>query len=66
VKTAIWAGVIAWFCVYVYTGALYAAMGMVPTGLTVKGAVWGLFEYAIAAIAGAWLYKEVEAKPAMA
>jgi hypothetical protein len=66
VKTAIWAGVIAWFCVYVYIGALYASMGMVSTGLTVKGAVWGLFEYAIAAIAGAWLYKEDEAKPAMA
>jgi len=60
VKTAIWAGVIAWFCVYVYVGALYAAMGMVSTGLTVKGAVWGLFEYAIGAIAGAWLYKEAE------
>jgi hypothetical protein len=60
VKTAIWAGVVAWFCVYVYVGALYAAMGMVSTGLTVKGAVWGLFEYAIGAIAGAWLYKEAE------
>jgi hypothetical protein len=61
VKTAIYAGLIAWFCVYVYMGALYAAMGMVSTSLTLKGIVWGLFEFAIGAVAGAWLYKEAEA-----
>jgi hypothetical protein len=59
VKTAVCAGVIAWLFAYVYVGVLYAAMGMVSTSLTVKGIVWGLFEYAIAAVAGAWLYKEV-------
>jgi hypothetical protein len=58
VKTAICAGLFAWFFVYLYMGALYAAMGMVSTSLTVKGIIWGLFEYAIGAVAGAWLYKE--------
>ncbi len=60
VKTAICAGALAWFFVYLYVGALYAAMGMVSTSLTVKGMVWGLFEFAISAVAGAWLYKEAE------
>ena len=58
VKTAVCAGLIAWFFVYVYVGAIYNGLGIVSTSLTVKGIVWGLFEYAIAAAAGAWLYKE--------
>jgi len=58
VKTAICAGLIAWFFVYVYVGVIYSGLGIVSTSLTVKGIIWGLFEYAIGAVAGAWLYKE--------
>jgi hypothetical protein len=58
VKTAICAGLLVWFFVYVYIGVLYSALGMVSIGPTIKGIVWGVFEYALAAIAGAWVYKE--------
>ena len=58
VKTAICAGLMAWFFVFLYTGVIFSmALGM-PMGLTVKRTVWGLIEYAIGAVAGAWLYKE--------
>jgi hypothetical protein len=58
VKTAIIAGLIAWFCVYVYNNIVGAALGFVPTNLLLMLIVWGLVEYSVAAIAGAWLYKE--------
>jgi hypothetical protein len=58
VKTAICAGLIAWFFVYLYAGYIYSAMGVVSTNLFLIGLVWGVFEYALGAIAGAWLYKE--------
>jgi hypothetical protein len=58
VKTAICAGLIAWFFVILYTGLSCNAMGLFSTGLMWTGVVWGLVEYAIAAVAGAWLYKE--------
>jgi len=59
VKTAIYAGLVAWFCVYVYAGAIQTGLGFVPVKATLIGAVWGLVEYAIGAVAGAWLYKDV-------
>src|SRR5215510_1097478 len=58
VKTAIYAGLFAWFCVYVYQGVIQSGLGLVSTRQALIGAVWGLFEYAAGAIAGAWLYKE--------
>ncbi len=57
-KAAISAGLIAWFFVYFYVGLSYQAMGLWPMSLTLIGMVWGLFEYAIGAIAGARLYRE--------
>jgi hypothetical protein len=60
VKTAICAGLIAWFFVYLYAGYLYSALGVVSTYSFLVGLVWGAFEYALGAIAGAWLYKETE------
>jgi hypothetical protein len=57
-RSALWAGLIAWFFVYFYVGLSYHAMGLWSMGLTVIAMVWGLFEYTIGAIAGAWLYRE--------
>jgi hypothetical protein len=58
VKTAICAGLIAWYFVILHVGLSFSAMGLFSTGLTWIGIIWGLVEYAIAAVAGAWLYKE--------
>ncbi len=57
-KTAICACLIVWFCVYVYCSVVYWALGLLPTNLMVIGFVWGFAEYALAALAGAWLYRE--------
>ena len=57
-KTAICAGVIAWIFVCVYCGVINGMIGQVPRNVMVIGVVWCFFEYTIAAIAGAWLYKE--------
>lgn len=57
-KTAAYAGVIAWFFVYLYAGYIYVATGMVSMKLYLIGLVWGIAEYAIGAIAGAYFYKE--------
>ena len=57
-KTAIIAGLVIWFCVYIYCGILNATLFGVPTNLMLIGMVWGLVEYIVAAIAGASLYKE--------
>jgi len=57
-KTAICAASVVWFCVYVYCNVLNAALFGISTSLLVLSMVWGLVEYALAAIAGAWLYKE--------
>jgi len=61
VKTAIYAGLFAWFFISLYTGAIYSALGLVAMKLFWIGLVWGLVEYAVGAIAGAWLYKDADA-----
>ena len=58
VKTAICAGLMAWFFVFLYTGVTLSLALRMPMDLTVKRTVWGLIEYAVGAVAGAWLYKE--------
>ena len=63
VKTAICAGVMAWFFVFLYTGVIVGLAFRMPVALNLKRIVWGLFEYAIGAVAGAWLYKEEPARP---
>lgn len=57
-KTAICAALIVWFCACVYCGILYGLLLRMPTNLVVIGIVWCLIEYSLAAIAGAWLYRE--------
>lgn len=57
-KTATIAGLVGWFCVYFYAGVLNGTLFGVPPYLMVVGLAWGLAEYVLGAIAGAWLYKE--------
>jgi len=57
-KSAIIAALFAWFGVYVYPNVLGAAFGFVPTNILPIALVWGLVEYNVAALIGAWLYKE--------
>jgi hypothetical protein len=58
VKTAVCAASVIWFCVYFYCGILNAALFGLTTSFVVMGMVWGIVEYSLAAIAGAWLYRE--------
>ena len=57
-KTAICAGIIGWLFVGVYCGVINGILFQLPTNMMVIGVVWCFFEYTVAAIAGAWLYKE--------
>jgi hypothetical protein len=56
--TAICAGLLAWFGIYLYSGIINGMALHIPTNMLVIGIVWGAVEYVVAAIAGAWLYKE--------
>ena|SRR2546422_4919053 len=58
VKTAIVAGLFAWFAVYFYSGIINSVFAGIPGGTIVMVLIWGLVEYILGAIAGAWLYKE--------
>jgi hypothetical protein len=58
VKTALIASLFAWFGLYFYMGLFFAVLFGISTGTCVMTMVWGLVEYAVATVAGAWLYKE--------
>ena len=57
-KTAVCAALIIWVIAYVYNGVGQSQMGFFPNRLLAIGIGWGLVELVIAALAGAWLYKE--------
>ncbi len=57
-KTAICAGLLAWFCVYFYNNGVGLALGFIPANVFLIAVVWGAVQYSLAALAGAWLYKE--------
>ncbi len=57
-KTAICAGLIAWALAYLIPSAMSVAGQMFSRRLIFYGTLWGLFELPIAAIIGAWIYKE--------
>ena len=59
VKTAIIAALVMWFGVYIYCGIIYGMLLVQPMNVIAIAAVFGLVEYILGAIAGAWLYKEV-------
>jgi hypothetical protein len=58
VKTAIIAGVVTWLIGSCLPTTGFTIMGVLPTDLAVIGCLWGLVEIVIAAVAGAWVYKE--------
>jgi hypothetical protein len=58
VKTAVIAGALVWFLSFFYASFLNSAMGLFDAVLAAKGAGWELGEAVLAAIAGAWVYKE--------
>ena len=58
VKTALIAGFFAWFGIYLYCGIINGVLFGIPMNAMILLLVWGLVEYAIAAVGGAWLYKE--------
>jgi hypothetical protein len=58
VKTAIIAGLFAWFGIYFYSGIINGVLAGIPMNTMAMVLVWGLVEYAVAAVAGAWLYTE--------
>ena len=58
VKTAIIAGLFAWFGVYFYCGIVNGVLFGIPMNTMIIVIAWGLVEFSVAAVAGAWLYKE--------
>jgi hypothetical protein len=57
-KTAIIAALFAWFGAVVYPNVIGAAFGFIPTNVLLLLLGWEIVEYTLAAMAGAWLYKE--------
>jgi hypothetical protein len=57
-KTAICAGLTVWALSSLYSAVGQLPLGIVPTRLILIVAVWELVQTPIAAVAGAWLYKE--------
>jgi hypothetical protein len=57
-KTAIIAALFAWFGVYLYNFVVANALGLIPTDFVPILLGWGIVEYVLAALVGAWLYKE--------
>jgi uncharacterized membrane protein len=58
VKTAIVAAFMLWFGIYLYSGVINMFLFGIPMNMMIIAFVWGLVEYIIATIAGAWAYTE--------
>lgn len=59
VKTAVCAGLFVWFFSFFYMNFFNNMMGFFPTGATWLAIGWELVQSVLAAIVGAWVYKEV-------
>ena len=57
-KTATIAGVAVWFLACLLPGIAMMNMGIMAQNIMVTGLIWGLVEYVLATIAGAYFYKE--------
>ena len=57
-KTAVIAGVALWIVAYVLFGASLWTAGMFTMRLMVFSVIWGAVEAPVAALAGAWVYRE--------
>lgn len=64
VRTAIYAGLIVWFLVWLWCFGSLGIGGMFPTNIVVITLIWGLVEVPLATVVGAWLYSEGDAAPA--
>ena len=58
VKAAIVAAFMLWFGIYLYSGVINMFLFGIPMNMMIIAFVWGLVEYIIATIAGAWVYTE--------
>jgi hypothetical protein len=58
VPTAVLTGVVVWFLAFLWPQMGDAVMQMFPTDVIYIAVAWGLVEVVLAAIAGAWLYRE--------
>jgi hypothetical protein len=56
--TAICAGLIVWFLASLFVAAYMYPMRLFPPKLLLYGTVWEFFEFPIAALVGAWIYRE--------
>ena len=56
-KTAVIAGLVVWF-VTMMAAFADVVLGITPANLLVIGGAWSLVETIVAAVAGAWVYKE--------
>jgi hypothetical protein len=57
-KTAAMAGAAIWFAAYLFPGVSSSAMGFFPGNVTALALGWGLIEVLLAAVVGAYFYKE--------
>lgn len=57
-KTAVVTGLTVWFLVWLWGFGSTIAMDLYPRNLVLITIAWGLIEVPLAAVAGAWLYKE--------
>lgn len=59
-KTAVWAGLTMWFFAALCGFGSTAIIGLFPGKLVGTTLVWEFVEMPLAALAGAWLYKEAD------
>lgn len=57
-KTAIRSGLALWFLIWVLGFGSTLITNLYPKGLVLTSIAWGLFEAPIAALVGAWVYRE--------
>ncbi|HLA39321.1 MAG TPA: hypothetical protein VJ417_04950, partial [Candidatus Glassbacteria bacterium] len=52
------AGLLIWFTVWYWGYSIPTIMGLLPAAMAMMAINWGLVEVLLAAVLGAWLYKE--------
>ena len=57
-KAAIVAALVMWFGIYLYSGVINMFLFGISMNMMIIAFIWGLVEYVLATIAGAWLYRE--------
>jgi hypothetical protein len=58
VKTAVIAGFVVWLLAHATVALSFGTLDFVPDDLMTYGALWALPETVVAALVGAWIYKE--------